>query len=208
MASSRWHDKAVLNSVFNPFLPLGEQVYDEEVPSDLVDEDESSCVPENVQESKKMELEAIKLAETGDINPAVELLDKALELTPDRPSVYNNRAQALRLVGNADDALKDLNMAIKLSNYEDDIIGDGNEHKVKCPRSVCQAYCQRALIHRLRGDDESALEDFQRAAKLGNQFAKSQIVAMNPYAAMCNRMLSDVVEKLRIGETSKPSPYS
>jgi len=37
--------------------------------------------------------------------------------------------------------------------------------------------------------DDKAREDFTRAAKAGSSFAKSQLVALNPYAAMCNAML-------------------
>jgi hypothetical protein len=39
------------------------------------------------------------------------------------------------------------------------------------------------------GDDEAALEDFKAAAGLGSGYAKSMLVEMNPYAAMCNAML-------------------
>jgi len=44
------------------------------------------------------------------------------------------------------------------------------------------------------------LEDFKSAAKLGGQFAKQQVIAMNPYAALCNQMLSEVMHKVRTGE--------
>lgn len=58
-------------------------------------------------------------------------------------------------------ALSDLNTAITLSS------GRG--------RAAEQAYSQRGLIHRLKGEDEKALEDFKAAAKLGNQFAQKQV---------------------------------
>lgn len=83
-------------------------------------------------------------------------------------------------------ALEDLNMAIMLSN------GQG--------KPACQAFTQRGMIYRLEGQDDQALNDFKRAAALGGEFARSQVVLMNPYAAMCNKMLSDVISKLRAGE--------
>lgn len=43
--------------------------------------------------------------------------------------------------------------------------------------------------------------DFEAAAKLGSEFAKAQLVQMNPYAALCNRMLRDVMGKLERGES-------
>lgn len=111
-------------------------------------------------------------------------------------------------------ALEDLNMAITLSN------GTGSV--------ACQAYTQRGLIYRLEGiymlpydicngiynsfdfflhiywfalgEDEKSLEDFKHASRLGGQFAKQQVVAMNPYTAMCNQMLCEVMQKVRNGE--------
>lgn len=42
--------------------------------------------------------------------------------------------------------------------------------------------------------------DFQKAADLGSPFAKMQVVALNPYAAMCNKMLSEVFNNLKQGK--------
>lgn len=50
------------------------------------------------------------------------------------------------------------------------------------------------------GDDESALEDFKHAASLGSEFAKAQVIALNPYAAMCNAMMKEMIHKVRTGE--------
>ena len=69
-----------------------------------------------------------------------------------------------------------------------------------CGKVAEQAHTQRGLLRRLRGDDEGALEDFKAAAKLGSRFAQRQVVAMNPYSALCNQMLSEAIGKLRRGE--------
>ena len=53
----------------------------------------------------------------------------------------------------------------------------------------------------ISGDDGGALEDFKIAASLGNDFAKQMVVQLNPYAALCNQMLSEVIGKIRRGET-------
>ena len=58
-------------------------------------------------------------------------------------------------------AVLDLDTAIALS------IGRGKVAE--------QAYTQRGLIWRLRGENEKALEDFKAAAKLGNRFAQKQV---------------------------------
>ena len=96
-------------------------------------------------------------------------------------------AQVYRLQNQVDLAVSDLNMAIQLSE------GHGKVAE--------RAHCQRGLIRRLQGLDEEALEDFKAAARLGSRFAQRQVVAMNPYAALCNQMLSEAFGKLRRGET-------
>lgn len=42
-------------------------------------------------------------------------------------------------------------------------------------RAACQAFTQRAMIHRLHGEDDLARADFQEAASLGSEFAKAQV---------------------------------
>ncbi|XP_054724026.1 tetratricopeptide repeat protein 36-like [Uloborus diversus] len=175
-------DLAILNSVFNPLSPLGEGIFDHVAPEELKDEDDSSA---SVSEAKRLELEAVRSAESGDVTSAIRIFGEAIDLAPNRPSGYNNRAQAYRLKGEIFAALKDLDTAIKLGS------GKG--------RSTCLAYCQRALIYRFQGKTEMALEDFKKAASLGSSFARSQMVQMNPYAALCNQMLSKVMEQYQKG---------
>ncbi|CAL8072834.1 unnamed protein product [Orchesella dallaii] len=180
-------DKEVLNAIFNPLLPLGELVYEEDEDSlnrDENDEEES----EQTNEAKQLEVAGVKLAETGDLPGALQLFSKAIEVAPSRASGYNNRAQTLRLLGKIDEAQTDLNNAINLSN------GKG--------RAACQAYCQRGLLYLRNNSVDSAKADFEEASKLGSQFAKAQLVQMNPYAALCNKMLKSVFTKLQNGEST------
>lgn len=79
------------------------------------------------------------------------------------------------------EALKDLHLAVGLSQ------GKG--------RAGTQALCQRGALYRWMGQDDEAKKDFVRAAKAGSSFAKSQLVALNPYAAMCNAMLREITSK-------------
>ena len=85
--------------------------------------------------------------------------------------------------GDICNALEDLNKAIELSRDKG--------------AAASQAYTQRGLIHRLNGAEEKALEDFTKAAELGGAFAKTMVVQMNPYAAMCNKMLAEAINKLK-----------
>ena len=86
-------------------------------------------------------------------------------------------------VGDVTRALEDLDKAIDLSK----------DHG----SAAAQAYTQRGLIHRLNGEEDRAREDFTKGAELGSIFAKSMVVQMNPYAAMCNKMLTKAINKLK-----------
>ena len=48
---------------------------------------------EAVREAKRLEVEAVKEAEASRLDQALQLLDQAVAMAPEYPSVYNNRAQ-------------------------------------------------------------------------------------------------------------------
>jgi len=121
------------------------------------------------------------------LSKSISIFTKSIEVAPRRASGYNNRAQAHRLKGNIEDALEDLNNAINLSEGKGAVAG--------------YAFCQRGLIRQLKGKKDDAISDYQSAAKLGSEFAKTMLVQLNPYAALCNQMLSEVIQKLKTGVT-------
>ncbi|XP_046390252.1 tetratricopeptide repeat protein 36 isoform X1 [Ischnura elegans] len=177
------NDLAILNAIFDPLQAQDGRFGDEDVPS--VDDD-NEIETDIIREAKRIEVEGVKTAEQGQLQDAINIFTKAIDTAPNRPSGYNNRAQALRLFGKEADALVDLNNALNLC-----------QKKGKVAR---QALCQRGMIYRKDGKDEEAKKDFEDAAALGSEFAKSQLVEMNPYAALCNKMLHDVFSKLQRGE--------
>ncbi|KAG9341473.1 hypothetical protein JZ751_019283 [Albula glossodonta] len=182
------HDRAVLQTIFSPTTPFGD------VPGLNQDEDikddDSAFDPDLLEQVKDMEIQGVAAAESGDIPAALECFSQAIKVLPQRASAYNNRAQARRLQGDTAGALEDLDRAISLSG------GVG--------RTACQALVQRGLLLRLACRDEEAHVDFKCAAALGSEFARQQAVLLNPYAALCNRMLSEVINKLRNPELSTP----
>jgi tetratricopeptide (TPR) repeat protein len=195
------HDRAVLNRVFNPTLLSNDLDYvaphlDDDKDDDDVLTTEGHSIASDADrdalmrlqmEIESVEAEGVKAVEEGG-NPrlAADLFSKAIDMDPNRASAYNNRAQAFRLLANVQDAESDLDKAIELSR------GRG--------RVACQAYTQRGLVRKLQGKTELALEDFGKAAALGSHFSRSQIVSMNPYAALCNSMMTEMMEKIRRGE--------
>ncbi|PAV82962.1 hypothetical protein WR25_08186 isoform B [Diploscapter pachys] len=182
---STTRDRAVLSRILNPLMPSEDISNNNDVAVDKPIEHEGYA------ESKELEKQGVRTAEGGDVNAAIEIFTRAISTCDINPSAYNNRAQAYRLAEKNEEALADLNRAIELSE------GQG--------KSGCQAFVQRAMIHRLKGDDDAARADFEKAANLGSSFAKLQLVALNPYAAMCNKMLSEVFQNLREGKECQES---
>ncbi|XP_031354339.1 tetratricopeptide repeat protein 36 homolog [Photinus pyralis] len=175
------HDKAVLNCLFNPNLPL-DQAYNEDLNENIKDEEPNTP---DVIKSKELEAHGIKLAEASKFEEALTTLSEAIRTSPQRASIYNNRAQVHQFMRNSTRAFDDLTMAIDL--------GSKNSQK----RTLCQAYCQRGLLYRKDEKIELAKEDFEKAASLGSLFAKNQLIELNPYAALCNQMLRKAFENLK-----------
>eukprot|EP00076_Gallus_gallus_P029404 XP_015153480.1 tetratricopeptide repeat protein 36 isoform X1 [Gallus gallus] len=183
------NDRAVLQTIFNPSTPFGDVPgldEDEDMPQEgvfLPRTEEEAFAPELLAQVRDLELQGVSAAESGDVSAALERFSEAIRLLPERASAYNNRAQALRLKGDVAGALRDLDAAIRL--------GRG------CGRAVCQSLVQRGLIHRLQAREDDARRDFQQAARLGSAFARRQLVLLNPYSALCNQMLSEMLGRLR-----------
>ncbi|ELK13067.1 Tetratricopeptide repeat protein 36 [Pteropus alecto] len=170
------NDRAVLQAIFNPDTPFGDVVgldLGEEAEKEQVDETEPVQGPGTA---------GVTAAEAGDLSTALEGFGQAINLLSERASAYNHRAQARRLQGDVKGALEDLELALALSG------GRG--------RAARQGFVQRGLLARLQGRDDDARKDFERAARLGSPFARRQLVLLNPYAALCNRMLADVMGQL------------
>lgn len=185
MASA--HDNAVLRAIFNPNTPFGD-VWDLNLEEALTDDD-SSFDTELLKQVKELEMRGVSAAEAGDLGAALHMFSQAIQLLPVRASAYNNRAQALRLQGDTAGALKDLDRAVALSGA--------------AGWTGCQALVQRGLLRRLACQNDQARQDFEKAAALGSEFARQQAVQLNPYAALCNQMLSEVIDKLRNPDLSE-----
>ncbi|XP_063973413.1 tetratricopeptide repeat protein 36 isoform X2 [Diachasmimorpha longicaudata] len=166
------HDEAVLDAIFDPLQLMSDanRIGSDELEGDLTDE--------KVLELVKSGVEA---AEAGKIDEALMIFDEARERAPRNASILNDRAQVLRLAGRTSEALENLNEALTMTNSRGKIAG--------------KALCQRGLLHRLGGREDQAKQDFQEAAKNGSTFARTQLVQLNPYAAMCNAMLREINSK-------------
>eukprot|EP00042_Codosiga_hollandica_P025741 m.117167 g.117167 ORF g.117167 m.117167 type:complete len:244 (+) comp51966_c1_seq1:634-1365(+) len=138
---------------------------------------------------RREEARGVQLAEGGDPAGALQVFTAVIARNPDRGSGYNNRAQVLQILGRTADALADVEHALSLSLP---------------PPVRRQALVQRALIHKFQGDTEGAAADMAEAAELGSVFAKQQCVAANPYAAMCNAVVAELLLPYSQGKTNAP----
>nr|CAB3267340.1 tetratricopeptide repeat protein 36-like [Phallusia mammillata] len=178
------NDKQVLQMIINPNLPLsGDDEAEASQDYDTVTDETFDQI--KLAEVKRLEKEGVTFAETGNTEEAMKCFDQAITMLPQRASGYNNRAQARRISGDIDGALEDLNAAITLTN------GEG--------KVASLAFTQRGLIMKLNGDTSAAESDFKQAAKLGSKFAKQELIQSNPYAALCNKMLGQVMQGLKTG---------
>ncbi|XP_034110104.2 tetratricopeptide repeat protein 36 homolog [Drosophila albomicans] len=176
------HDQQVLESVFNPLELSGIVPHNGAIQAEmeLIDVEPES---ENLQASRELELLAVRLTEQGELDEALLKFAEALRLS-ERASVFNNRAQTLRLAKRDNDALEDLNRALTLASEQQ-------------LRTKCHAYCQRGVLHRKLENLDAARTDFEAAAQLGSKFAREQLVEINPFAALCNQMLRQAYDQLK-----------
>ncbi|KAJ8731599.1 hypothetical protein PYW07_004763 [Mythimna separata] len=170
-------DKAVLRSIFDPTATIAPDV--EDAGDKFVEEEEEPATDAD-KESTSLCAEGVRLAEAGKLEEALAAMTRGVQAAPDRAAGYNDRAQLLRMMMKDDDAMSDLDRAIELT------VG-------KQSRARALALCQRGVLLRKRGQDDDARAAFTEAAKLGSSFAKKQVVELNPYAALCNQMLSQVM---------------
>ncbi|KAL7752491.1 hypothetical protein RI367_002025 [Sorochytrium milnesiophthora] len=173
-------DNNVLNLIFAPdqhFPPSEEIPVD---PSTTVAARALAALSEQDRAKlKKIEVEGIAAAEKGNASDAIALFTQCIDICPQYASVYNNRAQAYRLSNDLGRALEDLNAAVEY--------GVGDPHVLK------QAYTQRAVVYKAMGQTERSLADFQRGAQYGNSVARVAAVKENPYAQLCNSIMSEVM---------------
>ncbi|CAG9562128.1 unnamed protein product [Danaus chrysippus] len=84
-------DRAVLRSIFDPTATIGDVVDD----GDHFLDDEDSEVN---TEAKSLCVKGVQLAEAGKLEEALELLNRSIDIAPERAPSYNDRAQLYRLL--------------------------------------------------------------------------------------------------------------
>ncbi|KAJ2787669.1 hypothetical protein GGI15_000559 [Coemansia interrupta] len=127
------------------------------------------------------EIQAIRTAESGDLQAGIDQLSQVISDCPHYASAYNNRAQAYRLQNNDAQALADLDQAIRYAQDR---------------TTLGQAFTQKAIILRAQGDQDAAYYNFSQGAKCGNEVAQMAAPKENPYAKLCGRMVAEAMRQL------------
>jgi tetratricopeptide (TPR) repeat protein len=153
---------------------------------------------------QELQLQAIRAAENKQYEEALQFLTTAEEACAVYAGTFNNRAQLRTLQYDVSlpehaavqkQVMADLNKAVELATA------------VKDQQLLQDIHTQRGALYKLLKDDENALKDFEIAGKLGSRFARQQAVELNPYAAMCNKMLTNAIQEMQLNP-SKPSPQT
>jgi tetratricopeptide (TPR) repeat protein len=161
---------------------------------------------EQLKEAQHFERRAIQLAEEGELEKAEELLNHAIKKYPrERPSLWNNRAQVRRLLGDIRGALDDLSQVILLATSR-----TNNQNPSDNAKVLSHAHTHRATIYMLvaRNEisgvleeqtperlEELASHDFTLAGKYGSDLARAMAVRTNPYAKMCGAIVQTALQK-------------
>lgn len=135
------------------------------------------------KERNEAEIEAIKMADCKQFDQALKTLEDISNRYPDHPSPLNNQAQILRLLQKNEEAMDILNYILDKYSTDD------------FPVVLKQTFCQRAWLHLRNGRLHEAKQDFEASLALGNEGARKMLPRCDPYAAMCNAMLCEIMQK-------------
>ena len=119
----------------------------------VVDEMRSTTNPVSSSPEKDLHAESAfqrgnVLLMLGQLDMAIKVYSKSIELKPRVANYYNNRGIAYRKKGEAELAIEDCNKAIQLKlNFAD-------------------AYINRGIAYRIKGDYNSAIADYTKAIEL------------------------------------------
>ena len=183
---------------------------------------QNTIQPTLLKQIRDLEARGILAAEQKDYDTAERLLTEAITLCPSYASAYNNRAQVLQLrVAALSNSANEPSSAVPsacspssscssslssspssssssvrtnllnraLRDVDDSILLGVNDRSI-----LKQSHTQRGLILKALGREEDALGAYRMGALLGNTFAKTESVRLNPYAALCNQYLQQALE--------------
>lgn len=128
------HDRMVLDAVFGGNTAFFDNSFTNRP---LIGDDEHGAF--------ELDVKAVDLAEAGQLQEAFDMLSQSIEMAPQLPSAWNNRAQLRRLLNHHRDLiLEDLNTCIDFCFASSSDLSISN---CQFPLVARQAFTQRAWLH-------------------------------------------------------------
>ena len=143
------------------------------------------------QDAKEYYEKGLEKAQAGELDEAIKLFSKSIELQPEDYYSWFNRGIAKNMQGQNEDALLDFDQTLKLApNYKKGYLNRGIAKKrltdyegalcdysyaIKLDSSYTDAYYNRGLVYEMLSKKDSACIDFNRAKELGSKSAQRKI---------------------------------
>jgi tetratricopeptide (TPR) repeat protein len=127
----------------------------------------------------------IKMTKAGDFNGAIEQFSKAINLKPNFPLTYKNRAFLHSKIGKNEESINDYTIYLKLKPSDSEI------------------YNSRGIIHQALGNYKAALNDFNYAINIDNGNARFHLNKGNLLIKM--NKFSEGNSELKIARKLNPS---
>jgi len=215
------NDSAILGALFDPEASLS-SIYQISKPSESVYGHQTL---QRIQTLERQALQSINTAHPSraDLQCSITLLDKLTETYPNYASAYNNRAQARRMLFDANDLqnhpealnliLTDLASAIHVASAKHDndavssddakVLAAAYTHRAFLLYKVSRLESLSTVLSRVEGMsglngeqlEEFASRDFAAGGRYGNKIAKQLAVKTNPYAKLCGNIVKEAMRR-------------
>lgn len=120
-------DLSILDLLFDP--NQFEKDSTQPIKDDIEAKDQEEGNSDEIVKSKALEVEGVQLTETGNLEEALKKFNESIDISNQRPSTFNNRAQLYRFM-KKDDCKSDLHSIIKYSLNLSTSSGSRRSYKV------------------------------------------------------------------------------
>ena len=170
---SAYNNRAQLTQLYALFLS--------QLPEKFVPDKSNPYEPQVVGKKVKM----LQLSAMSDLNQSIQLCYQLYPLfspegTSDLLALQEKLQQQKQQQGEQSGGQQDV-------GSQDDII---------IPRVLIQSLCQRAILHKLRGNELLSFQDFKQAAALGSKMAKEELDNMNEFEKLNKETVFQVMKQL------------
>lgn len=143
------------------------------------------------QDAQKYYEQGLEKAQAGELEEAINLFDKSIEIKEDEYVVWYNRGIAKLILDRYEEALLDFSQTLKLyPEYKKGYLNRGTTRKyltdyegaltdyscaIQLDQNYGDAYYSRGLVYDMLGKRDSSCSDFNRANELGMKNAQKKV---------------------------------